>query len=257
MKDPGNYTTSGDVNAITDPIVIDPSIVVTSAGDFATGNNEGDIAFNTTNNSISTGGLTGGSISAGWTATTSLPAATDQATSVVYNGYIYEIGGYNGSAALATVDYVPINANGTLGSWTATTSLPTGTDNATSVVYNGYVYEIGGYNGSAVVATVDYAPINANGTLGAWTTTTSLPAVNYAATSVVYNGYIYEIGGRDSYALATVDYAPINANGTLGSWTTTASFTTARYGLSAVVYNGYLYIVGGTNQSGTSQINGV
>jgi len=147
--------------AVTGPIVIDPSIVVTSAGDFTTGNNEGDIAINTTSNSISTGGLTGGSISAGWTVTTSLPTATYDGTSVAYNGYAYEIGGYNsGGTGTTTVDYASINANGSIGSWTATTSLPTTTYDATSVVYNGDVYEIGGYNGSAAVSTVDYAPVN-------------------------------------------------------------------------------------------------
>ncbi len=186
-----------------------------------------------------------------WTATTSLLAATQQATSVVYSGYVYEIGGYNGTAAVATVDYAPINSNGTLGAWTATTSLLAVTEYATSVVYNGYVYEIGGDNGSATLATVDYAPINANGTLGTWTATTSLPDANYQATSVVYNGYIYEIGGwRYTTALsATVDYAPINANGTLGTWTATTSLPSATYAATSVVYNGYVYEIGGWNGS--------
>ena len=238
-------------HAITGPIVIDPSIVVTSAGDFNTGNNEGDISINTTNNSISTGGLTGGSISAGWPATTSLPAATYYATSVAYNGYVYEIGGYT-TAAVATVDYAPINANGTLGAWTATTSLPTATRVATSVAYNGYVYEIGGYNGSAAVATVDYAPINANGTIGAWTATTSLPTATQLSTSVVYNGYVYEIGGNTGSAIATVDYAPINANGTLGAWTATTSLPLTTDQATSVVYNGYVYEIGGCNVNCTA-----
>ena len=143
-----------------------------------------------------------------WNATTPLLAATDGATSVVYNGYVYEIGGYNGSAYVATVDYAPINSNGTIGTWTATTPLLVAVDLATSVVYNGYVYEIGGWNGSANFATVDYAPINSNGTIGSWTATTSLPVATSSATSVVYNGYVYEIGGDTTATVATVDYAP-------------------------------------------------
>ena len=88
-----------------------------------------------------------------WTATTSLPQTTDYATSVVYNGYVYEIGGYNG-----------------------------------------YLYEIGGYSASAGIyfATVDYAPILSSGTIGTWTATTPLPVATGAATSVIYNGYMYE-----------------------------------------------------------------
>ena len=181
-----------------------------------------------------------------WTTTTSLPAATWQATSVVYNGYVYEIGGNNGTASVVTVDFAPINNNGTLGSWTATTSLPVAINSATSVVYNGYVYEIGGNNGSANITTVDYAPINSNGTLGSWTATTSLPVAINSATSVVYNGYVYEIGGNNGTAsVVTVDFAPINSNGTLGSWTTTTPLPEATNQATSVVYNGYVYEIGG------------
>ena len=181
--------------------------------------------------------------------TTSLPTATSQATSVVYNGYVYEIGGFT-TAATSTVDYAHINSNGTLGVWTATTSLPSVMENATSVVYRGFVYEIGGYTGSAYVATVDYASINSNGTLGTWIATTSLPMTTEVATSVVYNGYVYEIGGYDgSTTVSTVYYAPINSNGTIGSWTTTTSLPVATYDSTSVVYNEYVYEIGGWNVS--------
>ena len=181
-----------------------------------------------------------------WIQTTSLPTATAHATSVVYNGYVYEIGGCPTTCPTATVDYAPINSNGTLGSWTQTTSLPTATDAATSVIYNGYVYEIEGYTGFAYLSTVDYAPINSNGTLGSWTQTTSLPTATYGSTSVVYNGYVYEIGGcATTCPLTTVDYAPINSNGTLGSWNSTTSLLTATQSATSVVYNGYIYEIGG------------
>ena len=176
-------------------------------------------------------------------ATTSLPTATYDATSVVYNGYVYEIGGYT-TAITAVVDYAPINSSGTIGTWTATTFLPTATQNATSVVYNGYVYEIGGYSGTANFSTVDYAPINSNGTLGSWIATTSLPTAIRDATSVLYNGYVYEIGGYTTAAVATVDYAPINSNGTLGSWIATTSLPNATWGATSVLYNGYVYEIG-------------
>jgi hypothetical protein len=186
-----------------------------------------------------------------WTATTPLLAATDYATSVVYNGYVYEIGGCYNCTPYTTVDYAPILSSGALGSWTATTSLPQALDQATSVVYNGYMYEVGGYNGSAVVTTVDYAPINSNGTLGSWTPTTSLPQTLEGATSVVYNGYVYEIGGYNSTYVSTVDYAPINSNGTLGTWTATTPLPVATQVATSVVYNGYVYEIGGYNGSTT------
>ncbi len=307
-----------NLNKLSYPITIDPSVTINSTNNFLTGNDEG--GNNITTNQVSTGQQTGGALnntiascpsgwtlnsstyctntaslptatydatsivyngyvyeiggnttaatatvdyaplnSSGtigtWTATTNLPVATYYATSVVYNGYVYEIGGQTPSST-ATVDYAPINSNGTLGAWNATTSLPVATEYATSVVYNGYVYEIGGYTGSAATATVDYAPINSNGTLGSWTATTSLPTATYWATSVVYNGYVYEIGGDTGAATATVDYAPINSNGTLGSWTATASLPVATDSATSVVYNGYVYeIGGGTGSGGTATVD--
>jgi len=44
-----------------------------------------------------------------------------------------------------------------------------------AIVTNSRVYLLGGYNGAAV-ATVYTAPINSDGTLGTWTTGTSLPS---------------------------------------------------------------------------------
>ena len=187
-----------------------------------------------------------------WLAVTSLPAATYVSGSVAYNGYVYEVGGYT-TTYVSTVDYIPIEPAGYIGSWPATTTFPAVTSkgksyypiNATSVVYNGYVYEIGGVVNSAATATVDYAPINANGTIGAWTATTSLPATTEYATSVVYNGYVYEIGGYTTAVTGNVSYAPINANGTLGTWTFTTSLPAATEYATSVVYNGYVYEIAG------------
>jgi N-acetylneuraminic acid mutarotase len=184
-----------------------------------------------------------------WTATTSFTTARYGHTSVVYNGYLYVIGGtYSLSTQfLNDVQYAPINSNGTVGTWTATTSFTTARRGHTSVVYNGYLYVIGGMQGGGAYNDVQYAPINSDGTVGTWNTATSLSVARVHHTSVVYNGYLYVIGG---YIRDDVQYAPINSNGTIGTWTATTSFTTARYGHTSVAYNGYLYLLGGLNSSG-------
>jgi CYTH domain-containing protein len=254
------------------PISLDPSVVVNTTAGFAVGNNEGNIDYPA--NQINRGGLTGGMPGA-WTASTSLatgslPAATYEATSVAYNGYLYEIGGFIG-APTAIVDYAPLNAStGAVGAWTASTSLatgslPTATYYATSVAYNGYLYEIGGCATSCPTAIVDHAPINAStGAVGAWTASTSLatgslPTATDQATSVAYNGYVYEIGGFTTATTAIVDYAPINANGSVGAWTAstslaTGSLPTATDAATSVVYNGYLYEIGGCQGSACGTI---
>ena len=194
-----------------------------------------------------------GTLGSSWTTTTALPVKMDNSTSIAYNGYIYAIGGYNGSAPVTTVNSIPINSNGTLGSsWTATTSLQVATYNSTSVEYGGYIYEIGGFT-TAATASVYYISIVSGGTLGSsWTVTTPLSTALYGTTSVVGNGYVYDMGGyTGSVAVSTVGYATINSNGTLGaSWINPNNAVPASILYStSVEYNGYIYDIGGLNGS--------
>jgi hypothetical protein len=184
--------------------------------------------------------------------------STSGAGTFAYNGYVYEVGGGTTSAV---VEYAPINSNGTIGSFTATTSLPTGTDDASTIEYNGYIYELGGAtaaSGAYPVSTVFYAPINANGTVGTWNTTSSLLTTTWALSTVAYNGFIYELGGNTSNAVgactSVVTYAPINTNGTLGSWVTAPSLTDCEYNASTAVYNGYIYFLGGDPVFATNEV---
>ena len=194
----------------------------------------------------------GGGTVGSWNTTTALPAAVYGAATVAYNGYMYQLGGYNGSAGISTTYSAPINANGTLGSWTSRTALPTTLYNATAVVYNGYVYVMGGYTGSSELATVYYAQLT-NGVIGAWNTTTSLPSARQLATSAVNNGYVYILAGSTSgTAQTSVNFAPINANGTLGTWYTATSLPAARAAATTVISNGYIYeVTGGATPSCT------
>jgi hypothetical protein len=225
----------------------------------------------------------------------SLPVATDYATSVVYDGYIYEIGGNSGSSVLQTVEYAQVGSNGALVTrsscetgWTLgganntwcynTSSLNTATEYASSIVYNGYIYEIGGYTGSSILATVEYSQVDDTGGLVApatcpsgWSVggannvwcykTTSLAVATEAATSVVYDGYVYELSGCETgftcstTAQAVAYYAPINANGSLGSWVEDPQTgPTAMWG-AATESGGYIYDFGGCTSSGCGTLN--
>jgi hypothetical protein len=185
--------------------------------------------------------------------------ARNGASAVVANGYVYVIGGVDGSGTIQSTVYLArLNTDGTLGNWT--TSSATGLAarvSHTSVVANGYVYVIGGNDSSLVTQnTVYYAKLNADGTLGNWSTTvnTGLGARDGHA-SVVANGYVYVIGGPNGAAPQnTVYYSKINTDGTLGSWSSNSSTgLAARSSLTAVVANGYVYAIGGANGSSVAQ----
>jgi len=183
-----------------------------------------------------------------WADTTSLPQNLTYSNSVTYNGFAYTIGGDNGVSLVNTVYSAPLNLDGTVGAWTATTSLPQPLSGSTSVVYNDYVYVIGGYNGSSpLLDTVYSAPLNLDGTVGAWTTSVNtLPQTINDAISIAYDGYVYVMGGDNGSAQSTTVYsAPVN-NGTVGAWATSAN--TLPQGLSytsTITYNGYVYVIGG------------
>ncbi len=179
---------------------------------------------------------------------------------VVVNGYLYVLGGryQNNSQASDEVDVAPINADGTLGTFTITQHmLEQRSIDANAVAWNGRIYMVGGANS----LTTEYAAPASNGTIpasgvGSWAYTAgNLPygAVGaWYAQVVVYNGYIYVTGGAVSNNNGTTLtlIAKINGDGTITGWTTSSqSFAGNRFAHGSATYNGYLYVLGGCNNS--------
>ncbi len=183
-----------------------------------------------------------------WKYTTQLSSGTDQHSMASNNGYLYIVGGLDNTDS-NEVKYASINSDGTIGIWKTAASFNDGRRTLTSVVYNGYIYVIGGvsgYGGSGIYYNdVQYAAINADGSLGAWSATTSFVTARYGHTSVAINGYLYVLGGFGGAFLNDVQYAPINADGTLGTWSNTNAFSSARGCHVSVIQNGFIYVIGG------------
>jgi len=256
------------LDSLTYPASIDPSVVVTSSTDFASGNSDGGIEYPA--GQINTHALTGGS-TATWQAT-STATLTGRFGSgyVAYNGFAYVLGGMsNATTPITSVQYAPININGTVGAWTTTTPLPTARGYGMVATYNGYIYVYGGYtSGTSALNSVIYAKINTDGSLSSsWQTASSTMATAVCrAGGAIYNGYIYAIGGQTGTTtsgcddggtptlVGTVQYAQILANGDVGTWTTSSNTFTARMSVGVAAYNGYLYMVGGTLNGGTTNL---
>ncbi len=173
-----------------------------------------------------------------------------------YNGYLYIAGGTVSSSFLGTanptsaVRYAQISATGTPINWSSTTALPAASFLAGGVAHNGYLYNVGGLDvGSAITSTVRFAQLQSDGTINNWSSTTALPSARMNPGVVVYNGYLYVLGGNTvsggSTATSSVIFAPINATGSLGSWSSTTALPgTKEVARSAFAYNGYMYQVG-------------
>jgi hypothetical protein len=182
-------------------------------------------------------------------------ANRSRAGSIAYNGYMYVIGGGtgvdgNGVAATNNSLYAKINADGSVGAFAATTNLNTAVSAANAVVINGYMYMVGGKTADNVttgIATVQYAKVNSDGTLGTWsTTTTGMPAARSSAGVATYNSYLYVTGGQDNAGGGGTNsyyYAKVGADGNITSWSSgTLPSSPSAHG--TFINNGYIYTVG-------------
>ena len=158
----------------------------------------------------------------GWTNTTSLPVGLGQATVFATKNKIYLAGGYSASAGgvVNTVYSTTVNADGTLGAWTTGAALPYNVCVAVAIVAKNKIYLIGGSNGTSQISTILIASINADGTLGTWTqSSSSLPVGISSPVGCITKNRIYIIGGYASGAFSAATYsAQINSDGSLGSW---------------------------------------
>jgi hypothetical protein len=202
-----------------------------------------------------------------------------------YNGYFYIAGGRsnNNTGNCITisnycndVQYATINSStGALGSFTSAGTFTTERSELGAAIYNGYFYIAGGVSDSStgncstsLCKDVQYAAINANGSLGSFATAGTFTNPRQGLAATVYNGYFYIAGGTSVGGVSgncnvnnycnDVIYAQLNSDGTLGSFATAGTFTNARNDLAAVAANGYFYIIGGVSDTSTGNCaNGV
>ena len=226
-----------------------PGASITSAFAIVTGGH--DSSGNTTtvwSNTLSNTGTVGST----WQGVTTVPLPTtvahhamaeaDPTNSQVASGkaYVYVIGGQTlptdaggrSSIFMASVD----PTNGAVSTWSQlTNSLPQSLMGASATVHNGFLYVAGGLNTNGSPVTAVYsAPVNADGTIGTWTTATNvLPTARAFGTMVVFGGIIYYINGDpnasippNNQAVGDKDvYYASAVRGVIGTWTLNGNFT--------------------------------
>lgn len=281
-----------DLNDASYPLSIDPSIYVETAEKFMRGNNETNIDFNVQDTLIQKGQTTGARFDT-LDSTMSLPEARWGHGTAVAGGYTYVVGGNNSTTNQASVYWSKFNTttneisspnpgNGTCSDWCTNGGydLPSPRKNLSLVAYNGYLYALGGEDGSCTNAngtgasgvchTVYVAKIGANGEPQLWHPNdansdnwtywyrdANLSSERSQAGATAYDNRLYLLGGKTSAAsggVTTVEYVNLNPNGTLTSWTSTGMtpLPSVRFGHGVHAYNNHLYLVGG-NSNGTLQ----
>ncbi len=185
-----------------------------------------------------------------WTTAGNLPSALSHSSAIVTRNRVFLLGGHNVSATISTIFTAPINADGTLGTWTTAGDLPSALTISSVIVTGNRVFLLGGHNGSAVISTIFTAPINADGTLGTWTTAGNLPSALHSSSAIVTRNRVFLLGGWNGSAhISTIFTAPINADGTLGTWTTAGNLPSVLSNSSAIVTRNRVFLLGGFNES--------
>ncbi len=186
-----------------------------------------------------------------WTAGADIPAAMIDIGAAVNNGYLYITGGNDGSGEFDTVYQAQFNPDGSISNWVASNPMPIATSGARSVVYNNYLYVIGGWNLGTALNTVRYAPLNNDGSVGGWQiASNNMPAGLVMPSVVAYRGYLFVLGGFNGAAQNNVYSAPFNSDGSVGNWTTSPnSLPENIYAAASSQYNGFVYMIGGVVNS--------
>lgn len=173
-------------------------------------------------------------------------------TAVVNKNHVYVIGGQNGYKTHSSVYFAKIKHDGYLESWVSTSPLPISLKNHSAVVYNGYIFVLGGISGSTVQSNIYSAKINMDGSLGIWNTLSKTPLPKKLANSValLYKNYVFIIGGETEYGYSSqsdVYYSKINNDGTLAGWEKTVSLPKPLSTHAGTIFNNYIFITGGFN----------
>ena len=187
-----------------------------------------------------------------WQSQTALPSPRAGHMIVYGAGHAIVLGGMTSTGEIADVLSAPIDDTGTVGAWAPQTPLPIVRMHGSAALNGSTIYVVGGLgaDGSAI-ANVERGTLNPDGTVTAWEELAPLPGRRSHHALVLYNDYIYVLGGLvgDPNGAFT-DYTDvlstaIASDGTLGPWTTVASLVTANDTASADVHAGWLYLVGG------------
>lgn len=152
-----------------------------------------------------------------WTSQANLPQVVWDGIGATWNGYFYSIGGTNGgnTADLNTVYYAQVQ-NGQITAWNTANPIPAMLDSTYATAINGFLVVFGGETfGLVNQTTCWYAPINANGSLGAWQTGPPLPTavVDFQFGTPLFSPYgVMAVGNGQAYLLG------FGANGPDTAW---------------------------------------
>lgn len=179
------------------------------------------------------------------------------AAAVSTGSHLHVIGGAGGIGLERSVETARIGSSGLERLVTATATLVTPRMYAVAVATDRFVYVVGGSiadpSGDLPIASVERAPIEPDGTLGAFVIAGNLTTARLQATAEVIGDSLYVLGGfgAGGEPLASIERATISADGSLGAFADAGvSLAKGRNAHQSAVIDSQLYVLGGQDTDG-------
>jgi hypothetical protein len=164
----------------------------------------GGLETTTSTNTVFRSRVTNGTLGP-WEALDTMPRPRSHQAALVHGGAIYQIGGLDGNPAgantpLSDIIRARILPDGRLGPWERAGQLDSAYGTHGAFIHSNQLYVAGGVeNNRRFVATVQRAPVNADGTIGTFVPATSLPNPRAHVHHLpVVRGRVYSVGGSAS-----------------------------------------------------------
>eukprot|EP00930_Biecheleria_cincta_P015175 TRINITY_DN12751_c0_g1_i2.p1 TRINITY_DN12751_c0_g1~~TRINITY_DN12751_c0_g1_i2.p1 ORF type:complete len:549 (-),score=67.25 TRINITY_DN12751_c0_g1_i2:58-1704(-) len=161
-----------------------------------------------------------------WTEVACMNAKRSSFAAAVLDGHLYALGGYDGSATLASVERFDAKTN----TWSFVANMTSRRQGLSAAVLDGKLYALGGHDGRSKLDSVERYDPNAN----TWTIVSRMGSARSYLGAVVFEGHLYALGGGVGVEFFEPKFS---------SWTE-ISAEWPGHGPSAAVLDGHLYALG-------------
>lgn len=185
-----------------------------------------------------------------WSIVGELPRDYYLFTAVVADDALFLIGGWNGSATVNDVWRGEFLRDGAVDRWSAMPPLPVAVDLHDTVLLNGHIYSVGGWDGAKPQQGIYVAAVTATG-LSGWQQVGTLPKALYRHAVTGAQGYLYVTGGYDETgnAQTAVLAATVAGTNAIGDWQMPPSLPMLTYYHNVVIHDGRLVALGGRSDN--------
>ncbi len=163
--------------------------------------------------------------------------------------FLYAIGGFEKSTALASVVRIPLTSDGSVGAPVDEPPLPLAVGGLTGAVASNLVVIAGGMAGGKVSDASYAAAIHDDGSLGEWKPSGSVKHARFHAGAFASGSTVYVLGGFDASSVwDDVLKATVQPDGALSPWTAAGNLMGPRSHFSVSLVDGYVFVAGGLDK---------